>query len=167
MVRSKNSQVVVYMMACQQRPRQPLVCLCILAAVFFAGGCIGASDKYPSLHFQRIDGQANAFRLFVTEPLGVFIPKKAVETNVVRVFEQEPGAGDMKTGRLCWEVLATTHVSAEGFKFVAGQVPRGFIQIYPPAGEIFEPVPGRTYEIAVTTSHQLAGPWAATSWVAE
>jgi hypothetical protein len=117
-------------------------------------------------HFQKVDGRANTFRMFVIEPFGLFAEKERVR--LIWVFDFETGVNGMKNRRLCWEIVATTETRATGFELVAGQVPQGFAQVFPPPGETFKPVPGRAYEIRAVMAHPLASPWGAeTKWVAE
>jgi hypothetical protein len=156
-----NGTFRVRMGICRESPWHPFLWMCVLALMSLVLGC-GYPDKYPS-HLQKIDDRANAFRMVVLEPFGLFAPKERVR--LIRVFEF--GAGT-RVGRLCWEVVAETPVPAQGFEVVAGQVPKGFMQIFPPAGESFTPTPGRSYDIFVVMAHPLASPRGApTRWIAE
>jgi len=139
--------------------------ICAVALLSLMAGCAGYPDKYPS-HLQKIDGRANAFRMVVLEPFGLFAPKERVR--LIRVFQSEGRPSGTEVGQLCWEVIAETPVLAQGFEVLAGQVPKGFIQIFPPEGESFTPIPGRGYAIFVVMAHPLASPrGAGTRWIAE
>jgi hypothetical protein len=138
--------------------------MCVLALMSLVLGC-GYPDKYPS-HLQKIDDVANAFRMVVIEPFGLFAPKERVK--LIRVFEPEKDPTGEKVGRLCWEVAAEPPVLAQGIEVIAGQVPSGFVQIFPPAGESFTPTPGRSYDIFVVMAHPLASSRGTpTRWIAK
>jgi len=144
---------------------RPILRIFVLSGASFILGCVGYPDRMPP-HFQKIGGRANTFRMFVIEPFGLFAEKERVR--VIRVFDFETDMNSLKNRRLCWEIVAATDVRAARFELVAGQVPQGFIQIFPPAGETFKPIPGRAYEITAVMAHPLASPWGVeTKWVAE
>ncbi len=150
---------------CQQSPWHAFLWVYVLASMSLVLGCAGYPDKNPS-YLEKINGRANAFRMVVLEPFGLFAPKERVR--LIRVFEAEKDPRGTKAERLCWEVVAETPILAQGFEVVAGQVPKGFVQIFPPAGESFTPVPGRSYDIFVVMAHPLASPRGApTRWIAE
>jgi len=150
-----------------KKGQRPL--LTVLLWVYLLGGtCLvlgcGYLPKKPS-YLQQIDAQANAFRMSVVKPFG---PATEESVKEIRVFESETDANDRAVGRLCWEIIATTDVLAAGFELVAGQVPKDFTQIFPQPGEMFQPLPGRTYEITVVTFYPSAGPLGTkTRWVAK
>jgi hypothetical protein len=119
-------------------------------------------------NFQKIDGRANAFRMFVTEPFSLFAQREHIRLVRVFEFESDPNGLKYRNPRLCWEIVAIGDVRAAGFELVAGRVPHGFVQIFPPVGEDFTPVPGRAYEIRAVMAHPLANPLGVeTKWVAE
>lgn len=137
----------------------------MFGAIFLMLGCAGYQDKYPSL-FQKVEGEPNTFRMSVVEFFGLFEPKERVRE--IRVFESKTDAGGVPVGQLCWEIVATPPVIAEGFQVVVGQTPQGFIQVFPPSGETFKPIPSKGYEITVTMNHPSAWPLGArTSWIGE
>jgi hypothetical protein len=104
--------------------------------------------------------------MVVIEPVGLFEPKERIR--LLRVFESEKDPTRTKLGRLCWEVIAENPVLARDFEVVAGQLPKGFIQIFPSPGESFTPTPGKSYDIAVVMAHPLASPRGAmTRWIAD
>jgi hypothetical protein len=79
----------------------------------------------------------------------------------IRVFELQTGVKCLR-----WEVIG--YAIADSLEVVAGQAPEGFTQVYPRQGEIFTPVRGGTYEIAVVTDGVPEGPLGTkTAWVAE
>lgn len=119
-------------------------------------------------HFQVIDGRANTFRMFVIEPFGLFAEKERIKSIRVFGFETDPNGLKCQNRHLCWEVVATKTVRAAHFELVAGQVPPGFIQTFPPEGEAFEPIPGRVYEVRAIMAHPLALPeGAGAKWTAK
>lgn len=154
---------------CKEKPKSRLRRLLqwfnVLAAMFFMFGC-RLGTKYPT-HFEKTSGKANTFRLFVVED---FLFREHVKK--IQVFE---GGEDFKDtffckplGQLCWEVVADPQVRAKRIgDVVAGQVPEGFIQKFPPLPEIFKPVPGKWYSISVSVTDYYAPEYLLTSWKAE
>ncbi len=123
----------------------------LLVAMSFIFGC-GPHDRMPP-SLQRVRGRANAFRMQVTEPFGLY--KEYVKE--IRVFECAKGPVRDTPGQLHWEVVAVSQVRAKRFEVVVGQVPEEFRQVFPPPLETFKPVSGRWYIAAITLNDPKAG----------
>jgi len=147
----------------QSHVRGPLIWVNVLVAMSFIFGC-GYYHKAPS-RFQKIGDRANAFRMEVIDPFGLY----REHVTEICVFELGEHALDQEPGQLFWEVVAVPPVRAKGFEVVVGQVPEGFRQVSPPPSETFNLVPGRWYTIAVTLTRPKARSWTPTptSWKAE
>ncbi len=148
----------------QSPAKQCLLWLNVLVAMTFTFGC-GYTDKVPT-YFETIPGRANAFRLEVIEP-GPLDQREHVKN--IQVFEGNYSQSFVRPdGQLCWEVIADPPVRAKRLgDVVAGQVPKGFRQVVPPASETFKPVPGRWYTISVAIAHRHAYPYVLTAWKVE
>ncbi len=143
--------------------QRSLLWVSLLVTLAFMFGC-GYHHKGPPW-LQKIDGRASVFRLGVIEPFGLY--KEYV--NDVQVLECVKGPYYDTPGQLLWEVIAASQVRANGFEVVAGQVPEGFRQAFPPPSETFKPVPGRWYVIAVSSTYPKVGipSITRTSWLAD
>jgi hypothetical protein len=141
--------------------RRLVLLIVALAGILITQGC-GYADKLPS-YFEQIKGKPNAFRMFVIEPFGLFQPRESIRA--IRVLECD--GIYLRDCEVRWEVIADRPVVAEGFEVIAGIVPTGFDQVIPRSGQVFTPIPGKNYMIAVSLAHPLAMPWVETRWVAE
>jgi hypothetical protein len=66
-----------------------------------------------------------------------------------------------------WEIVAREPIKANGLVLIIGQVPDGFDQVMPAAGQIFTPVPGKEYRLEVETDwpcYQTYGTWSPDFW---
>ena len=106
-------------------------------------GC-GILNKEP-LHLEQVENRPNAFRMVVPKSLIPFGEKDLITG--ISVFEVDPN--EREGSKVYWRLIGPKPVSAKGFELVIGTVPDGFDQMIPSAGQVFTPVVGKEYYIAV------------------
>jgi hypothetical protein len=140
-----------------------LIIFLIIITVLISGCPSGYPDKAPS-HFEKVDGKPNTFQMVVI-PYYSLLPQPKERVSGVKVYETSDIYS--KEEKVWWEIRAKEPVDAKGLEVIAGQVPDGFEQIDPAAGQIFKPVKGKKYYIAVDLENPLAIPWVWNRFIAD
>ncbi|MHC4476437.1 MAG: hypothetical protein ACYTEL_12365 [Planctomycetota bacterium] len=126
----------------------------IAGALLPAQGCGPCDVACPAL--MKMQGQPFSFRVNACQC-------PSLRPHVLRAWASEwtpepivpsPFVRD-KCDRLdvepLWEIIARKPVKANGFVLTIGQVPDGFDQVIPAAGQIFMPVSGKEYRLEIET----------------
>ena len=144
-----------------KRLTRTLSALIVITVVVQLQGC-GVFNKTP-LHLEKKQDRPNTFRLVTPGSINPFGEKDYISgISVFQVVTAEP-----EGSKVYWRLEAPKPVRAKGFELVIGQVPDGFDQLIPAAGEVFTPIPGQEYYVALAVKRGSETKWETMKWVAE
>ena len=133
----------------------------ILAAVVLVQGC-GMMEAKP-LSLEPVETRPNTFQTVVPGSLISWGEKHWITG--ISVFQVDPTQPE--GSKVYWRLTTPKPVGAKGFELVIGQVPDGFEQMIPGVGEVFVPIPGQEYYLAVALKKDSETKWETIKWVAE